>query len=375
MEIPQLGFGVFQIKPADTAAAVTAALEVGYRHIDTAEMYGNEKEVGQAIAESDLDPSEVFVTSKLNNGFHAFDDALKAFDQTLADLRLDQIDLFLIHWPLPKVGDFVETWKALERIYADGRARAIGVSNFQAHHLRRLHEETTVIPAVNQIEVHPYLTQEDLRAFDAEHEIATEAWSPIAQGGVLDDPVITELARSYGKSPAQVVLRWHIQLGNIVFPKSTTAQPGEGELRDLRLRAVRRRHGADLGAEQGRAHRPEPGRVQLRSQQVAATMPSTGTSARVRARRSSLLPLGECAAALLVQPVRVVDSGQPAEQRVVLLEVRQQRLALLDGQCRPPATALVERRQQRALRLPPHLRWQVRPGRRAGAHRLPQDAG
>ncbi len=222
VQIPQLGFGVFQIKPAETAAAVTAALEVGYRHIDTAEMYGNEKEVGQAIAESDLDPADVFVTSKLNNGYHDFDDALKAFDQTLADLRLDRIDLFLIHWPLPKVGDYVETWKALERIYAEGRARAIGVSNFQAHHLRRLHEETTVIPAVNQIEVHPYLTQDELRAFDAEHQIATEAWSPIAQGGVLDDPVITQLADSYGKSPAQVVLRWHIQLGNIVFPKSTT---------------------------------------------------------------------------------------------------------------------------------------------------------
>jgi 2,5-diketo-D-gluconate reductase A len=223
VEIPQLGFGVFQIKPAETAAAVTTALEIGYRHIDTAEMYGNEKQVGEAIAKSDLDPSEVFVTSKLNNGFHGFDDALRAFDGTLADLGLERIDLFLIHWPLPQVGDFVETWKALERIYADGRARAIGVSNFQAHHLRRLHEETTVIPAVNQIELHPYLTQDDLRAFDTEHEIATEAWSPIAQGRVLGDPVITELARSYAKSPAQVVLRWHIQLGNIVFPKSTTA--------------------------------------------------------------------------------------------------------------------------------------------------------
>ncbi len=222
VEIPQLGFGVFQIKPADTAAAVTEALKVGYRHIDTAEMYGNEKEVGQAIAQSDLDPSEVFVTSKLNNGFHAFDDALRAFDQTLADLGLEKIDLFLIHWPLPEVGNYVDTWKALERIYADGRARSIGVSNFQAHHLRRLHEETTVPPAVNQIEVHPYLTQEPLRAFNAEHEIATEAWSPIAKGGVLTDPVITEIARTQGKSAAQVVLRWHIQLGNIVFPKSTT---------------------------------------------------------------------------------------------------------------------------------------------------------
>ena len=222
VQIPKLGFGVFQIDPADTAAAVTTAFGVGYRHIDTAQMYGNEKEVGQAIAQSDLARSDVFVTSKLNNGFHAYDDALKAFDQTLTDLGLEQIDLFLIHWPLPAVGDYVETWRALEKIYADGGARAIGVSNFQPHHLRRLHEETTVPPAVNQIEVHPYLTQEELLAFDAEHGIATEAWSPIAQGGVLGDPVIVELARTYGKTPAQIVLRWHVQLGNIIFPKSTT---------------------------------------------------------------------------------------------------------------------------------------------------------
>ena len=221
VEIPQLGFGVFQIKPADTAAAVTTALQVGYRHIDTAEMYGNEKQVGDAIAAYDIDPAEVFVTSKLNNGFHAYDDAQRALDQSLADLQREQIDLFLIHWPLPEVG-FDDAWRALEKGYADGKVRAIGVSNFQPHHLRHLHEEFTIRPAVNQIEVHPYLTQADLLAFDAEHEIATEAWSPIAQGGVLADPVITDLARTYGRSPAQVVLRWHIQLGNIVFPKSTT---------------------------------------------------------------------------------------------------------------------------------------------------------
>ena len=220
VEIPQLGFGVFQIKPADTVEAVTNAIEVGYRHIDTAEMYRNEKEVGEAIAKSGIDPSEIFVTSKLNNNKHDVDDALAAFDQTLADLRLDRIDLFLIHWPLPKVGDFVQTWKALERVYSEGRARSIGVSNFQPHHLRRLHQETTVIPAVNQIELHPYLTQDELRAFDAEHGIATEAWSPIARGGVLEDATITDLANRYGKTSAQVVLRWHIQLGNIVFPKS-----------------------------------------------------------------------------------------------------------------------------------------------------------
>jgi len=220
VEIPQLGFGVFQIEPTDTAEAVQAALRIGYRHIDTAEMYGNEREVGEAIARSDLDRSEVFVTSKLNNNNLGFDAALRAFDQTLAALGTDRVDLFLIHWPLPTVRDYVETWKALETLYAEGRARAIGVSNFQPDHLRRVLDETEIVPAVNQIEVHPYLTQEKLLAFDAEHGIATEAWSPIAQGAVLDDPVVREVADAHGRTPAQVVLRWHVQRGSIVFPKS-----------------------------------------------------------------------------------------------------------------------------------------------------------
>ena len=222
VEIPQLGFGVFQIEPEETKAATLAALEVGYRHIDTAEMYGNEKEVGQAVAESSLDRGEIFVTSKLNNGYHAYDDALKAFDQSLADLGLDYLDLFLVHWPLPGVGDFVETWKAMEEIYRSGRAKSVGVSNFQPGHLRRLHGETDVVPAVNQIEIHPYFTNDEVRAFDSEHGIATEAWSPIAQGKVLDDPVLTRIAGNLDKTPAQVTLRWHIQRGDIVFPKSVT---------------------------------------------------------------------------------------------------------------------------------------------------------
>jgi 2,5-diketo-D-gluconate reductase A len=222
VEIPQLGFGVFQIDPDQTVEAVTAALRTGYRHIDTAEMYGNEREVGRAIAASGLDPADVFVTSKLNNNKHGYDDALRAFDQSLADLGRERIDLFLVHWPLPTVSDFVPTWKALERVYSEGRARSIGVSNFQVAHLRRLLDETDVVPVVNQIEAHPYLTQEALRAFGAEHGIATEAWSPIAQGGVLDDPVVTAVADRLGRTPAQVVLRWHIQLGSIVFPKSVT---------------------------------------------------------------------------------------------------------------------------------------------------------
>lgn len=222
VEIPQLGFGVFQIEPEKTVDAVRTALDVGYRHIDTAEMYGNEKQVGEGVNGSDVPRDQVFITSKLNNGFHAYDDAINATDQTLADLGVDAVDLFLIHWPLPEVGDFVETWKALEKIYADGKARAIGVSNFQKHHLERLFAETQIVPAVNQIEVHPYLTQDDLRAFNADHGIATEAWSPIAQGDVLDDPVLKKIAEEKGKSTAQVTLRWHIQRGDIIFPKSVT---------------------------------------------------------------------------------------------------------------------------------------------------------
>ncbi|KAA1378573.1 aldo/keto reductase [Aeromicrobium fastidiosum] len=223
VEIPQLGFGVFQIDPDETKDATLQAFEVGYRHIDTAQMYGNEKGVGEAIAESGIARDEIFVTSKLNNGFHAHDDALKAFDGTLEKLGLDQIDLFLIHWPLPGIDvDFVETWKAFEEIYASGRARSIGVSNFQPKHIRRLVQETNVVPAVNQIEVHPFLVQDELRAVNTEHNIATEAWSPIAQGLVLDNPVIGGIATEHGKTPAQVVLRWHVQRGDIVFPKSVT---------------------------------------------------------------------------------------------------------------------------------------------------------
>ena len=220
--IPQLGFGVFQIPPDATRKATLAALEVGYRHIDTAEMYGNEKGVGEAVRDSSLDRSEVFVTSKLDNGSHDHDDALKAFDQTLAELGFDYLDLFLVHWPLPDVGDFVETWKAMEKIYESGRAKAVGVSNFTPQHLGRLAAETTVPPAVNQVEVHPYLRNDEVRAYGVEHGIATEAWSPIARGKVLEDPTITRIAENLDRTPAQVTLRWHVQRGDIVFPKSVT---------------------------------------------------------------------------------------------------------------------------------------------------------
>jgi 2,5-diketo-D-gluconate reductase A len=231
VEIPQLGFGVFQIPPPETKAATLSALEVGYRHIDTAEMYGNEAGVGEAVRESGLDRSEVFVTSKLNNGYHAYDDAIEAFDQTMDVLGLDYLDLFLVHWPLPAVGDFVETWRAMEKIYSDERCRAIGVSNFQVAHLERLAAECDIVPAVNQIEVHPYLTNEAVRGYNREHGIATEAWSPIAQGGVLDDPTIVAIAERIGRTPAQVTLRWHIQRGDIVFPKSVTRSRVEDNFR------------------------------------------------------------------------------------------------------------------------------------------------
>ncbi len=224
--IPQLGFGVFQIKPDETAAAVKTALEIGYRHIDTAEMYGNEKEVGQGIRDAGVERGDVFITSKLNNGFHKPDDARRAFDGTLKALDSDYVDLFLIHWPLPTLydGDFVSTWKVFEEFARDGRARSIGVSNFQVAHLKRLADETDTVPSVNQIEVHPYFANDEVRAYGREHGIATEAWSPIAQGRVLDDPVINRIAEARDKSPAQVVLRWHIQRGDIVFPKSVTPE-------------------------------------------------------------------------------------------------------------------------------------------------------
>jgi 2,5-diketo-D-gluconate reductase A len=226
VRIPQLGFGVFQIDPNETADAVKTALDIGYRHIDTAEMYRNEKGVGQAIRDAGLDRAEVFITSKLNNGFHKPDDARRAFDKTLGALNSDYVDLFLIHWPLPTLygGDFVSTWKVLEEFARDGRARSIGVSNFQPAHLDRLADETDTVPSVNQIEVHPYFGNEQVRAYGREHGIITEAWSPIAQGKVLDNPVINRIANARGKSPAQVVLRWHIQRGDVVFPKSVTPE-------------------------------------------------------------------------------------------------------------------------------------------------------
>ncbi|WIX83614.1 aldo/keto reductase [Amycolatopsis carbonis] len=223
VEMPQLGFGVFQVPPAETKTAVKTALGAGYRSIDTATAYGNEAAVGEALAESGITRDELFITTKLWNSDQGYDQTLRAFDASVAALGLEQLDLYLIHWPLPARDKYVATWKALEKLYADDRVRAIGVSNFQPAHLRRILDEGSVVPAVNQIELHPYLVQSQVRAFDAEHGIATEAWSPLAKGGdLLAESVVTDVAARHRRTPAQVVLRWHLQLGNVVIPKSVT---------------------------------------------------------------------------------------------------------------------------------------------------------
>ncbi|MCI2421184.1 aldo/keto reductase [Saccharopolyspora sp. K220] len=221
--MPQLGYGVFLVSNDEVVEPVRAALQAGYRSIDTAAAYGNEEGVGKAIAESGIKREELFITTKLWNDEQGYDSTLKAFDESLTRLGLDYVDLYLIHWPVPAKDRYVETWRAFQELHADGRAKAIGVSNFQIPHLRRLFEETDVVPAVNQIELHPNLTQAQLRAFHAEHGIATEAWSPLGRNsGLLNDTTLTSLAEKYGKTAAQVVLRWHLQLGNVTIPKSAT---------------------------------------------------------------------------------------------------------------------------------------------------------
>jgi 2,5-diketo-D-gluconate reductase A len=221
MTIPQLGFGVFQIPQDETEEAVTTALETGYRLIDTAQGYQNEEGVGAAVAKSDLPRDELFITTKLTNSEQGYDSTLRAFDDSMKKLGLDVLDLFLIHWPLPMFDQYVDTWRAFEKLQADGRIRSIGVSNFEIEHFERLAQECSVVPAVNQIELHPEFSQPELRSYHAEHGILTEAWGPIGQSkGLL--PVITEVAEAKDRTPAQVVLRWHIQLGNVVIPKSVT---------------------------------------------------------------------------------------------------------------------------------------------------------
>lgn len=221
--MPQLGFGVWQVEDAEAFTTVGQALDAGYRSIDTAAIYGNEEGTGKALAASGIPRDELFVTTKLWNAEQGHDATLRAFDTSLAKLGLEYVDLYLIHWPLPSKDLYVETYKAFEKIHAEGRAKAIGVSNFLPEHLERLMGETSVVPAVNQIELHPQLSQAESRAFHARHNIVTEAWSPLGQGkGLLENPAIAELAAKHGRTPAQVVLRWHLQLGNVVIPKSVT---------------------------------------------------------------------------------------------------------------------------------------------------------
>jgi 2,5-diketo-D-gluconate reductase A len=224
--IPQLGVGVFQVPPAGTAATVAQALEAGYRHIHTAQMYGNEEGVGSAIKDAGLARDELYVTTKLNNSFHRPDDARREIEASLERLGLEQVDLFLIHWPLPTRydGDYVATWRALIEAQEAGRTRSVGVSNFQPDHLDRIVEETGVVPVVNQVEVHPFLTNEAVRSANARHGVLTEAWSPIAKGSVVDDETIAGIAAEVGRTPAQVTLRWHVQRGDIIFPKSMSVE-------------------------------------------------------------------------------------------------------------------------------------------------------
>ncbi|WP_210479485.1 aldo/keto reductase [Naasia sp. SYSU D00948] len=219
-EIPQLGFGVFQVEPERTQEVVESALEIGYRHIDTAAIYGNEKGVGRAIAASGIPREELYVTTKLWNANHKRDRALAAFDASMEKLGLDYVDLYLIHWPVPMYGEYVEAWKTLEEILATGRTKTIGVSNFLPEHLQALFDASDVVPAVNQIELHPELQQRDVVDFCAQHGIAIEAWSPLASGQIVDREDVAAIARKYGKTPAQVTLRWHLDEGRIIFPKS-----------------------------------------------------------------------------------------------------------------------------------------------------------
>jgi 2,5-diketo-D-gluconate reductase A len=224
IEIPQLGFGVFQVPPDDTEKVVEQALEVGYRHIDTAAAYRNEKGVGRAVASSGVPREDIFVTTKLWNSSQGFDSALETFGKSLGRLGMGYVDLYLIHWPVPSQDRFVETWRAFERIHGEGWARTIGVSNFRIDDLRRLEAETEMGPTVNQVELHPQMQQRELRAWHKQHGIATEAWSPLAQGALLDDDTIAGISRAHGKTTAQTILRWHLQLGNVVIPKSVTPE-------------------------------------------------------------------------------------------------------------------------------------------------------
>lgn len=262
VEIPQLGYGVYQVPPHQTRDAVLTALDAGYRHVDTATLYGNEVGVGEAVRDSGLLRDEVFVTTKVWNSDQGYDATMRAFEASMKRLGFEVLDLYLIHWPAAAQDRYVDTWRAMERLYLDGRIRAIGVSNFQPAHLRRILHETEVVPTVNQVELHPYLQQEELRRLHDELGIRTEAWAPIARGGeLLQEQVIAELAEKHNRTPAQVVLRWHVQQGTVVIPKSVTpsrvrenTEIFDFELEDLDMAAI---------ASLDRGHRtgPHPDRM------------------------------------------------------------------------------------------------------------------
>ncbi len=257
--MPQLGFGLWQVPAEEAERAVTTALEAGYRSLDTAALYGNEEGVGAAVAKSGLPRDELFITTKVWNSDHGFDRTLRAFDTSMAKLGLDVLDLYLVHWPVPSRDLYVETWRALEQLYRDGRVRAIGVSNFTPSHLRRLFVECEVRPVLNQVELHPWFPQDELRAFHAEHQVVTEAYSPLGQGrGVLEEPVLAEIGRAHGVGPAQVVLRWHLQLGNVTIPKSVTPERIRSNLDVFGFELSTGEMGQVSGLDRGARLAPDP---------------------------------------------------------------------------------------------------------------------
>jgi diketogulonate reductase-like aldo/keto reductase len=258
ISMPQIGFGVFRIPDDDTERTVLEAIECGYRSIDTASLYGNERGVGRAIASCGLPRDDLFVSTKLWNDDQGRDRARPAFDESLDRLGLDHVDLYLIHWPKPSKDLYVQTWEELETLYAQGRVRAIGVSNFQPDHLDRLLARTRVVPAVNQIELHPFLQQERLRRYDADHGLATVAWSPLGQATSIADPVIGAIARRHGRTPAQVILRWHLQLGTVVIPKSTNPARMRENLQILDFALEEEDLAAIAALDAGRRLGPDP---------------------------------------------------------------------------------------------------------------------
>jgi 2,5-diketo-D-gluconate reductase A len=260
-EIPQVGFGVFLVPPAETKAAVSSALEVGYRHIDTARLYDNEEAVGEAIAESGIPRDELFITTKCWNDDQGYERARVAFDQSLERLGLAYVDLYLIHWPCPKKNLYVETWRAFEEIQASGRSISIGVSNFQPSHLQRLIDETVTVPAVNQVELHPQLQQRELREFHKQHGIVTEAWSPLARGGdILSNDTVVAIAERHNVTPGQVILRWHLDLGNVIIPKSVNPARMASNLDLFRIRLDATDHERFAALDEGIRIGPDPDR-------------------------------------------------------------------------------------------------------------------